>query len=149
MCASLPYHNCIVSSRAGRTDSKEQYGLLYKKSLPEPSFIDLNPDYSDRWERPPILVTFDLGKYNLTIINIHIKPDDVKKELGYLDGISTNPLTMIIGDLNADCDYYNSATETELDSWDWLITDTQDTTATSTNCAYDRILVSPLLFSLG
>jgi exonuclease III len=147
LCAALPAYNCVISSRAGRTSSKEQYGLLYKKSLVMASFVDLNPDFQDRWERPPILVTFSFKNYNLTLVNAHLKPDDVKKELQNLDGISSNPYTMIIGDLNADCDYYNPTTETELVSWDWLITDNQDTTSTSTNCAYDRIIVSPLFLS--
>lgn len=139
LCNSLPEYNCQVSSRAGRTSSKEQYGIIYKKGI-SLTIIDYNPDSQDRWERPPIVV--NLSSYMLTLVNIHIKPDDVQKELEYLEEIVGENNTIILGDLNADCDYYNPLLGTEFDSWNWIISDIADTTVGATNCAYDRIIVS-------
>lgn len=144
LCSQLPDYDCVLTQRAGRTQSKEQYGLIYKKYLQIGSFNDYTPDLQDRWERPPVFVTFTLENYNLTLVNIHVKPSDVKNELKHLERLDyENEHTIILGDLNADCNYYNPEIEPEFDSWIWLITDEMDTTVTSTNCAYDRIIASP------
>ena len=148
LCSLLQGYECKISSRAGRSSSKEQYGVIYNKSLVLNYIKDFNPDKTDRWERPPIEVGFNLGKYNLTIFNIHIKPDDVKNELNYLDDIILNAgYTALVGDLNSDCNYYNNEAETEFDNLNWIINDQEDTTSGSSNCAYDRIIVSDALKS--
>ena len=49
-------------------------------------------------------------------------------------------------DLNADCNYYDPQLETEFDTWHWMIKDTYDTTASNTNCAYDRIILNNDMF---
>lgn len=137
LCNSLPGYSCEISSRAGRSSSKEQYGVIYKKTI-SLSLIDYNPDSLDRWERPPIKV----DALNFTIYNIHTKPDDVKNELSNLEEIVPKEVgnILIIGDLNADCKYYNPEEEPEFDSWTWVIPDTADTTVGNTDCAYDRII---------
>lgn len=142
LCSSLNDYNCEISSRAGRSTSKEQYGLIYKKELKFISFLDYNPDAQDRWERPPMKAFFDMGNYNLTLINFHAKPSDVQIELSYLEDVSNGKNVIIIGDLNADCDYYNNDEEIEFDSWNWLITDDMDTTVSNSDCAYDRIIIN-------
>ncbi|MBI2148363.1 hypothetical protein HYU23_01675 [Candidatus Woesearchaeota archaeon] len=148
LCSYLDKYNCYISTRAGRTISKEQYGILVKKGVKIELIEDYNPDKLDRWERPPIEVKFNLNNYNLTLFNIHIKPDDVKNELYYLDEIvKNNDYTAVIGDLNADCSYYNNKEENEFDNWNWIIQDNEDTTVSETNCAYDRIIVSDNLKS--
>lgn len=148
LCSYLSDYNCKISSRAGRTSSMEQYGLIYKKGLNLISFSDYNPDAQDRWERPPIKVIFNLGLYNLTIFNIHVQPSNAQKELNYLQGITSNEgYIMVLGDLNADCDYYNNNLETEFDTWNWLISDSIDTTVSNSNCAYDRIIVNDNLYT--
>lgn len=143
LCAKLPQYNCEVSSRAGRSSSKEQTGIIYKKGIEIVEFIDYNPDEQDRWERPPIEVTFKIGKYTFTAYNIHTKPEDVQMELHHLESIVENDgNVMIIGDLNAECSYYNNDKEIEFDSWTWIIDDSIDTTVSKTDCAYDRIIVN-------
>lgn len=147
LCALLPQYNCQASSRAGRTSSKEQYGVISKKGIVVTDIKDYNPDSDDRWERPPIRVTFDLGAYNLTVFNIHTKPDDVQAEMAALTEIVKDEgNVMLLGDLNADCDYYSNIKEKEFDDWYWLIGDEYDTTVAQTDCAYDRIIVSPALY---
>lgn len=145
LCNSVSQtHECSISSRAGRTTSKEQYGIVYRKGIEIYNSQDFNPDSLDRWERPPIRVDFRLSNgYNFSAYNIHIKPSDVTVEMDYLEDIVIDEgNVMIIGDLNADCSYYDPVIETQFDDWHWLINDREDTTVAATDCAYDRIIVN-------
>lgn len=141
LCSRLTNYNCQVSSRAGRSTSKEQYGIIYKKGI-KVEMKDYNPDLQDRWERPPVAVTFDVNGYNFTAYNIHTKPEDVPSELDNLESIvEDSGNKVVLGDLNADCNYYNNKGQ-DFGSWNWLIKDNQDTTVSRTDCAYDRIIVN-------
>ena len=143
LCSMLQNYTCLSSSRAGRTLSKEQYGVIYKNGINLTNFYDYNPDPQDRWERPPIRVDFNINGYQLIIYNVHTKPEDVQKELDALEGITINSgNVLILGDLNADCSYYNNENEIEFDNWNWIISDQEDTTSSNTNCAYDRIILN-------
>lgn len=143
LCSLLDDYSCELTSRAGRTSSKEQYGIIYKDSVELVNIKDYNPDSQDRWERPPVEVTFRIENYTLRTYNIHTKPDDVQEELNYLEDIVDNSGNVVVlGDLNADCSYYTEITESEFDSWNWIVKNTEDTTVSSTDCAYDRILLN-------
>ncbi len=143
LCNLFEEHNCEISSRAGRSSSKEQYGIIYRDGIKVKEIIDFNPDSLDRWERPPVRVVFEVENYSIAIYNLHAKPDDVKNELFYLESIIENEgNVMVIGDLNADCSYYNPNKNNEFDSWNWIIKDSDDTTVASSRCAYDRILLN-------
>ncbi len=143
LCAELVNYTCITSSRAGRSSSKEQYGIIYKNGINLTYFKDYNPDSLDRWERPPIETVFQINDKTFTIYNIHTKPDAVEEELMHLETIIKKDRDIIIlGDLNADCSYYNNDKETEFDNLYWLIQDNADTTVSQTDCAYDRIILS-------
>ena len=150
LCAYMPQeYNCEISSRAGRTQMKEQYGLMYVDGIVVSEFKDFNPDAQDRWERPPLMNTFEIGEYSFTAFNIHVKPDDVKQELIYLEQeaeqIEGN--VMIIGDLNADCGYYSQRFEPEFGlGWHWVITNNMRTNMGRTPCAYDRIILNDDMF---
>ena len=139
LCQQLPEYKCKISSRAGRSVSKEQYGLIYKNNLKIDSYYDYNPDSKDRWERPPRKVKIN----DVTIYNIHIKPDDVTNELKYLyEIVDKSENFVVLGDLNADCSYYNNAEDTTFDEYNWLIKDGDDTTIAKSSCAYDRIITN-------
>ncbi|HME87431.1 MAG TPA: endonuclease/exonuclease/phosphatase family protein [Candidatus Nanoarchaeia archaeon] len=143
LCSELPKYDCFASSRAGRTNSKEQYGVIYKKGIGIEKVVDYNPDPQDRWERPPLAVTFIKGNYKFTAYNLHAKPNDVQRELSHLEKLVENEgNVMIIGDLNADCSYLNEKTMNVFKSWFWAIDNLQDTTTGPTNCTYDRILLN-------
>jgi len=143
LCSMLQNYSCISSSRAGRTSSKEQYGLIYREGINLIDFKDYNPDSQERWERPPIKIIFDAEGYYFTVYNIHVKPEDVQKELNYLEDIvSETGNVLILGDLNADCFYYNNEEQIEFDDWNWLIKDDEDTTSSNSDCAYDRIILN-------
>jgi endonuclease/exonuclease/phosphatase family metal-dependent hydrolase len=143
LCGLLPEYNCNISSRAGRTTSKEQVGIIYRKGITIISWKDFNPDALDRWERPPIAVGFDINGYSVTAYNIHIDPNTVSSELDALEQIVTNSGNVIVlGDFNADCLYYTPQEETDFDDWNWVIKDSDDTTVSLTDCAYDRIILN-------
>jgi endonuclease/exonuclease/phosphatase family metal-dependent hydrolase len=143
LCSMLQNYSCLSSTRAGRSDTKEQYGVIFKKWINLTNFYDYNPDSSDRWERPPLRTDFDINGYRLIIYNIHTKPEDAKNELAYLETVTSDfGNVIVLGDLNADCSYYDNKKEKEFDSWKWAISDWQDTTSSSTDCAYDRIILN-------
>lgn len=150
LCSLLPSYNCMASSMSGRNASKEQYGVLYRKAnVSVIGWKDYNPDVFDRWEHPPLEVLFSISEYLFKVYNIHTNQLDVQKELNYLESIVSESGNMIIlGDLNADCSYYNPSAEKEFDDWNWIITDTRDTLVSqTTDCAYDRIILNGEAYS--
>lgn len=143
LCSMLSNYECKNSSRAGRSTSKEQYGIIYKKGLNFVSMVDYNPDSQDRWERPPILFTFNLNGKEVEIYNIHVKPEDVNNELTNLQTIAENDGDeIILGDFNSDCSYFEHASSGVFNTWTWVIGDEKDTTSGSSDCAYDRIIMN-------
>ena len=137
VCDSLTNYNCLISNRSGRSTSKEQIGVFYKnESLNIIEFKSLT-DNEDKFEREPVFLKLDNG---LIFHIVHLKPTNVSQELTALEELVTTGV--LIGDFNADCDYYNNEEEIHLDSWNWIIKDDADTTTTKTDCAYDRIIVA-------
>ena len=155
LCDYLPDYTCNLSTRAGRSQSKEQYGVLYRnmsletgKQITLMQWYDYNPDEQDRWERPPLAVTFDVEGYQFTLYGIHVKPAEVAQELRALEDIVVNEGNVIIlGDVNADCGYYDAHKKKEFVAWHWIITDKEDTTVGKASCAYDRILLNDDAFA--
>jgi deoxyribonuclease-1-like protein len=161
LCSLLPEYDCITSSRAGRTSFKEEYGVIAKKDkVSIVQFIDFNPDPLNRWERPPLLVGIKGSHSNSSIVWIyvlHAKPSDTANELKKLEelvrsnnynGLSWNLSNLvIIGDLNADCSFFDTNNKTVFLDWKWIIKDDEDTTTGKSNCAYDRILMNELAYS--
>jgi len=142
LCKKFEGYNCVITDREGRTSSKEQIGVIYKKDLTLRSIITL-PDPDDVWERSPVMVKFEVKDYNFTIYNTHLKPDDVYREINALEDIIVNEgNVMVLGDLNADCSYYDEEKDEAFDEWFWLIYNEEDTTVSDADCAYDRIIVN-------
>eukprot|EP00754_Rhynchopus_humris_P016869 Rhum_TRINITY_DN14533_c14_g1::Rhum_TRINITY_DN14533_c14_g1_i2::g.99068::m.99068 len=140
---------CTVSSRAGRSNSKEQYGVMYRTAkVTLKGTKDYNPDAKDRWERPPFRAVFELGtaKQEVAFYNLHSKPSDVKNELSNLEdlvnGDAFKGSKVVLGDLNAGCSYYSPTKEPEFDRWLWVIPDHEDTTVAVSACCYDRIILN-------
>lgn len=145
-----------LSARVGR-NAYEQYGYVYRQDRVVVRNKTLYPDPTDVFEREPYIVTFGLSgiRYleEVTIVGLHTKPskadveidamsdvlDFVRQDMGASDVI-------LMGDFNAGCSY---VTETEWRSnrlrhrsdVTWAIADHTDTTVSSTNCAYDRIIL--------
>lgn len=49
---------------------------------------------------------------------------------------------VIMGDLNADGSYFDEDGTSNLDGYEWVIDDSQDTTTKSTDYTYDRIVLT-------
>ncbi len=132
-------YNCLNSSRAGSTSSKEQYYLIYGKEFTLLNYTDYNIANITGFERPPIKADFSYNNINFTIYGIHIKPADAKNEIANLEDLITNEGKIIIlGDLNADCSYYKKGDD--FIDWHWAIDG--DTTVSSSDCAYDNMIIN-------
>jgi len=147
-----------LSERLGRTSSKEQYAYFYKTSTVSVVNRYQWPDVGDKFEREPFAVRFRptsnyaVGEFGY--IGIHVKPEDAVNEIDLLVDVynSVNslwnlPHILIGGDLNADCTYVRPADWANIrlrsDSrFLWTIGDAADTTVTSTDCAYDRMILA-------
>nr|VZI16966.1 unnamed protein product [Spirometra erinaceieuropaei] len=142
-----------TSPRFGRTNSKEQYGLLYnpnKVKLENESEIAV---HKRDFERPPYCYSFKtVEKKPLTFAALvtHIDPDAVSTEMDNLyetvkqcTHASRTENIIVLGDMNAGCRYLSKKKKRELkfvkdSSFKWLISDDMDTTVASQDCALDR-----------
>ena len=149
LCSRLEGYSCETSSRSGRSSSKEQYGVIYRDGIELVDLIDYAPSKQDEFERPPTQAVFDIDGYILNLVNIHTKPSDVPSEIEELEIIASQieGNVVVLGDLNADCNYYNNDKETDFESWNWIIEDSEDTTVAKTDCAYDRIIMNDDAYS--
>ena len=90
------------------------------------------------------------GVSELVLIGIHTDPDSVVEEMEALVDVhaaverrwNTDNI-LIMGDLNADCNYASGRARERLTlrtdlRFTWLIHDDVDTTTTRSHCAYDR-----------
>ncbi|KAL7055201.1 hypothetical protein AAHC03_024417 [Spirometra sp. Aus1] len=145
-----------TSPRFGRTNSKEQYGLLYnptKVKLENESEIAV---HKRDFERPPYCYSFKtVEKKPLTFAALvtHIDPDAVSTEMDNLyetvkqcTHASRTENIIVLGDMNAGCRYLSKKKKRELkfvkdSSFKWLISDDMDTTVAGQDCALDRFIV--------
>jgi hypothetical protein len=145
LCQLMGGYTCLNSSRAGKTSSKEQYGVIYK-NVEFLGMTDWNVgDNMGHFNRPPFGVSFRAGNWSFQVIVEHTDPDDVPSEMNYLEAIAVSaggPADkVVLGDLNADCSYYKTPPANFKD-WNWAIPDSEDTTVAATDCAYDRIILN-------
>ena len=140
----LPAYDYIISKRAGRSTSKEQYAIFYNNRSRIVNQSDWTNEKQNEFERPPFQATFSVQNWTFTLYTIHTKPIDVSNELTYLEnltGASKND-TIILGDLNADGSYYDENNIVHFTSWKWVITNNMDTTVAASNNTYDRIIIN-------
>jgi len=141
LCSLLKEYDCIISARAGRSSSKEQIAIFYKDHIDLVSYNDAQ-DSNDVFEREPFKVIFDIDGYELIIWTTHIKPSDVENEMDELESlVEDDGNVIVIGDLNLDCSY-DDGMDGDFEDWNYLISDNEDTTVSSTDCAYDRIILN-------
>ncbi|MBT4165798.1 hypothetical protein HOE04_02050 [archaeon] len=141
LCSSLEDYDCQISQRAGQSTSKEQYGVIYKKSI-EATLTDYTSEYQDEVQRPPLKVEFLIDDYELTAWNYHTSPDSVEEDINLLENlVEDSGNVLIIGDFNLDCSYDDGKAGDFVD-WNYLIEDGEDTTVSQTDCAYDRIIIN-------
>jgi endonuclease/exonuclease/phosphatase family metal-dependent hydrolase len=144
MREELPAYNYRVSDRLGRTSSKEQYAFIYNPKTVTLDDVFVYDDKNDVFEREPFIGRFSAENYSFSIILIHVKPTDAQQEIKYLAEVVNftrnyyqDNDVFLMGDLNADCSYYEPGTY--LNNYVW-VGDDLDTTTSATHCAYDRII---------
>ena len=163
--ASGNFWNMSLSVRSGTQaddqSSQEQYAYYYNHSVfREIGEGDLyNDSANDYFQREPYRAQFELlnasgnsSGFDFTLFTIHTKPASALAEIdalheviqSYQENDTTETDVILLGDLNADCSY---ATAQELwesplrqPQYNWLVNDIADTTVSSTDCAYDRII---------
>ncbi|CAJ0935730.1 unnamed protein product [Ranitomeya imitator] len=148
----------IISQRLGRKTYKEQYAFIYRKHLVMVKDFYQYHDHQigdiDAFSREPFVVWFKTYKNDFVIIPQHTTPEAAVREIDelydvYLDVRQKWKVEnfLFMGDFNADCSYVpkkywkNIRLRTNQE-FTWLIEDNVDTTVkSSTNCAYDRIVL--------
>eukprot|EP00013_Stygamoeba_regulata_P022399 CAMPEP_0177650448 /NCGR_PEP_ID=MMETSP0447-20121125/11949_1 /TAXON_ID=0 /ORGANISM="Stygamoeba regulata, Strain BSH-02190019" /LENGTH=332 /DNA_ID=CAMNT_0019153321 /DNA_START=122 /DNA_END=1120 /DNA_ORIENTATION=- len=150
-------YSLLLSERLGRTDSKEQYAYLYKEASLKPIQVKQWDDRSDNFERPPYIVKWDADGLAFITVGCHIKPDHAYEELQSMYDVWLSvrkslgsDAGLIMGDFNADCGYLSNRKYESLDlvrkpGYKWLIDKGEDTTTGSSDCAYDRFVVTEAL----
>lgn len=144
----------IVSARLGRTSSKEQYAYLYNtQTLEQIETPYVYPEPTgDPFHREPYIARFRILDNNRTfvLITVHTDPNEATQEIEALPSVVENAQAVfaeeeyfiVLGDLNADCRYFDEDKQSLLRSSDyfWAIDNSADTTTKSTDCTYDRII---------
>ena len=140
LCTYLNEYKCITSDRIGNSTYKEQYGIIYKDA----ELLDKKYIATNTMERTPLWLTFRSGNWTFNLVTAHTKPTNDFVEMLTLDQTLNQPQfqndTILIGDLNADCDYYIRGND--FSNWLWAISDDADTTVGKTDCAYDRLIIN-------
>jgi endonuclease/exonuclease/phosphatase family metal-dependent hydrolase len=152
-----PQYDYIVGERLGRTTSKEQYAYLYntqKIELIGTPYTYPEPAGNDMFHREPYVSEFKAknGHFDFVLINIHTDPDTTTQEINDLPKVVDDAKGryqgeedfIVMGDLNADCGYFDEDGSSLLKSSDylWVINNSIDTTTKATNCTYDRIILT-------
>jgi endonuclease/exonuclease/phosphatase family metal-dependent hydrolase len=146
-------YDYIISSRLGRTTSKEQYAFIYNTATIKP-IANSNyvvKDTDDVFEREPFVSSFKSGNFDFTLVDIHTKPEDTPSELTHLAVVvnsiyknSKEKDIIALGDMNADGSYYKENTLNSIFSpWVQLIGNSVDTTVAQSSNTYDRMIASP------
>jgi endonuclease/exonuclease/phosphatase family metal-dependent hydrolase len=146
----------ITGPRLGRTTSKEQYAFMYRSDTIEPVgsvYTYPEPTGTDPFHREPFIARFKTksGNFDFVLITVHTDPDEATEEIHALDDVLAQARRhfpneedfIILGDLNADCTYYDEDQLNPIVDTVWLVSNEADTTVrTTTDCAYDRIIIT-------
>lgn len=144
-----------VSERLGRTTSKEQYAYIYNTQTIQQIGVPYTyQDANDLFQREPYVSEFKAknGNFDFVLVTIHTDPDTATQEINDLPKVVEDVRSryqgegdfIVMGDLNADCSYFNENSQSPLKSSEyyWIINNSVDTTTKSTACTYDRIIIT-------
>ena len=150
-----PQYEYVVSERLGRTTSKEQYAYIYNtQTIQQIGSPYTYPDSNDLFQREPYVSEFKAknGNFDFVLITIHTDPDTATQEINDMPEVVEDAKSkyqgegdfIVMGDLNADCSYFNENSQSPLRRADyyWVINNSLDTTTKSTDCTYDRIIIT-------
>jgi deoxyribonuclease-1/deoxyribonuclease-1-like protein len=154
LVAMLPANRAyVLSPRVGKSLSKEQFLFIYDKSKIAIKEHAVYPDHARAFERPPFAVYCkSAGGFDFIVINNHVKPAATRQEIAALPACANyfahlwkDNDVMIVGDLNADGNYYDEkrlASVFPTKHWRSLIDNTMDTTVARSSNTYDRFIIS-------
>jgi len=142
----------VIGPRQGRSSSKEQYWVIYNAAkitvLEEESWYDED----DNFERAPYAVYFRTNDaFDFILLNNHIQPRSAENEIrsvsrvaNYYAGLWNDPDVLIVGDFNADGQYFNSfLLDTIFPEIEYKIIFTdEDTTLAQSRNTYDRFIIT-------
>ncbi len=151
----------LLSERSGTQEddksSQEQYIILYNPEII--GVIDngtlYNDSVNDSFQREPFLAHLSVKNTTLDFVLgvIHTKPAAAEEEISALIDVFnwsseyfSDQDVMIVGDYNADCSYFDEEDIVELDigssEFLWAIPNEADTNLASSNCTYDRMVLT-------
>tara|TARA_Y100001980_G_scaffold46347_1_gene30362 strand:+ start:18283 stop:19191 length:909 start_codon:yes stop_codon:yes gene_type:complete len=151
----------LLSERSGTQEddknSQEQYIILYDPELI--SVIDngtlYNDSVNDSFQREPFLAHLAIKNTSLDFVLgvIHTKPAAAEKEISALIDVFnwsseyfSDQDVIIVGDYNADCSYFDEEDIADLaigsSEFLWAIPNEADTNLASSNCTYDRMVLT-------
>lgn len=146
-----PY-DFVSGAPVGSSGHLEQYGFIYDRTTISWTAGDKETYPLDGFVRAPLLARFStLAGFDFVLATVHVKPDDAKAEIDELvyvmkygrDRFPSQQDVIILGDLNADCGYFNEETAISAlrgPDYLWAIGDELDTNVAASECTYDRIL---------
>jgi hypothetical protein len=143
----------ILGPREGRTNSKEQFWIIYNKEIFEVHSTNTWPDIDDAYERNPFGVYFKTrSDFDFILINNHIQPSDAKNEIDLLPNVIEyfkelwdESDVLILGDFNADGQYYNESLLEDVfpePTFKIIISNEYDTTVADSDNTYDRFIIT-------
>jgi len=158
---SGPQYAMSLSPRTGQQQSDlrkaEQYAFYYRTNLVEILENHLfNDERLNNFAREPWIARFRTlnSQQTFVVITIHTVPINTISEINGLHYVVEETRNLwpqennyiILGDMNAACQYATSqeVNNTLLHSsqYVWIVPDSADTNVASTNCAYDRIIIT-------
>ena len=114
-----------------------------------------NDSVNDSFQREPFLAHLSVKNTTLDFVLgvIHTKPAAAEEEISALIDVFnwsseyfSDQDVMIVGDYNADCSYFDEEDIVELDigssEFLWAIPNEADTNLASSNCTYDRMVLT-------
>ena len=131
---------------------QEKVELLGSDLVEDPGdsepICDASPESTGLMVRQPFAGSFRAGDFDFTLLNVHTSPGINLQELKGLERLYSDILEMeepdviVLGDLNADCDYLGPKDRVALrdEGYIWVVDDEADTTVGSSDCAYDRLV---------
>lgn len=134
----------VISTRLGRTSSKEQYAFIYNSKVKLiDTFQTLDP--LDQIHREPFGATFEINKQQFTFLNIHTDPDEEETESYYLDTLlRMYNNSILLGDLNRhpedfDNDYF-------FEDYNYSLSVNEYTNFVNTKCYDNFIFTKPIYY---
>jgi endonuclease/exonuclease/phosphatase family metal-dependent hydrolase len=146
-------YDYVIGPREGRSNSKEQYWIIYDAEKFTVLAQETWADETDIFERNPLCVYFRSGgNFDFIIINNHIRPDTAAVEIAalpevaaYYQNLWQDMDVLFLGDFNADGNYYDESHLADVfpeDGYYIIITNEYDTTVAASENTYDRFIIT-------